>query len=431
MEGTLGCNKELVSENGAVYQVKELLGSGGQGEVYKVYSDGHYYALKWYFKHMATDNQKNILYNLIEKGSPDKMFLWPQDMIIEDAFFGYIMPLRPQNYKSIVDMMKRKAEPTFRVLCKAAYNLTVGYQKLHSKGYSYRDISFGNVFFNPESGEVLICDNDNVSVNGDNTSTVYGTPRFMAPEIVTGKSKPSTDTDLYSMAILLFYMFMLHHPLEGKREASIKCLDIHAMNSLYGTNPVFIFDPVDKSNKALVGYHDNALIYWDLYPKYFKDLFTKSFTEGINYPTKRIVEREWQEAIAKLRTHIIYCDKCSMESFYDEEKEKNNAGHVCWSCQSIINLPKRLIIGHNQLMLNKGFVLLSHDVERDFNLNKIIGTVVSNPTNERLLGLKNESSSQWTYIKTDGTKVQVPIGKTVPIIKGTKVEINNKIGEFA
>lgn len=40
-----------------------------------------------------------------------------------------------------------------------------------------------NLFFDPDTGDVLICDNDNVSANGVNHSSVYGTPRFMAPEM--------------------------------------------------------------------------------------------------------------------------------------------------------------------------------------------------------------------------------------------------------
>jgi hypothetical protein len=39
-------------------------------------------------------------------------------------------------------------------------------------GYSYRDISFGNLFFDPDTGDVLICDNDNVSANGKDMSGV-------------------------------------------------------------------------------------------------------------------------------------------------------------------------------------------------------------------------------------------------------------------
>lgn len=65
------------------------------------------------------------------------------------------------------------------------------------------------MFFDPDTGDVLICDNDNVSANGIDNSSVYGTPRFMAPEIVMGQAKPSRNTDLYSLAVLLFYMFTI------------------------------------------------------------------------------------------------------------------------------------------------------------------------------------------------------------------------------
>lgn len=155
--------------------------------------------------------------------------------------------------------------------------VSICYQKLHTMGYSYRDISFGNMFFDPDTGDVLICDNDNVSANGIDNSSVYGTPRFMAPEIVMGQAKPSRNTDLYSLAVLLFYMFMMGHPLEGKLEAEIKCMDIHAMNKLYGKNPIFIYDPNDKSNRPVKGYQDNVIIYWELYPQVIRDLFIKSF----------------------------------------------------------------------------------------------------------------------------------------------------------
>ena len=144
MEGMLNINKTLTGVSLLNYKVLKLLGAGGQGEVYEVEQNGKHYALKWYFKYTASEEQKNILENLIMKGSPDESFLWPQDLIDRKTAgesFGYIMPLRPNNYKSIVDMMKRRAEPSFYALCRAAYNLTNGYQKLHTMGYSYRDIA--------------------------------------------------------------------------------------------------------------------------------------------------------------------------------------------------------------------------------------------------------------------------------------------------
>jgi len=293
MNGHLKTGTLLTSESKTKYKVVSLIGAGSQGEVYDVTAGDKHYALKWYFSHMATKDQKEILDDLVVKGSPDTSFLWPQDIIFKSfgESFGYIMPLRPKEFMSIVDLMKRRAEPTFLSLCRAAYNLTNGYKKLHAMGYSYRDISFGNVFFNPDNGDVLICDNDNVSPNRFDNCTVYGTPRFMAPEIVIGKEKPSRNTDLYSLAVLLFYMLMLGHPLEGKLEYSIKCMDVHAMNRLFGTHPVFVYDPRDKSNLPVKGYHDNVIEFWKLYPQSIRDLFIQSFTEGLSSPNKRVTEK--------------------------------------------------------------------------------------------------------------------------------------------
>ena len=50
--------------------------------------------------------------------------------------------------------------------------------------------SFGNAFFDPDNGDVLIADNDNVSVDGAGVLGVLGTPRFMAPEVVRGEAVP-------------------------------------------------------------------------------------------------------------------------------------------------------------------------------------------------------------------------------------------------
>ena len=81
---------------------------------------------------------------------------------------------------------------------------------------------------------------------------VLGTPGFMAPEIVRGEKRPSRETDRYSLSVLLFYLFMVNHPLEGKLEANIKWMDYAARVKLYGTDPVFIFDPDNRTTIKVV-----------------------------------------------------------------------------------------------------------------------------------------------------------------------------------
>lgn len=431
MEGKLKIGTVLSSESGSTYHVKKLLGSGGQGEVYEVECGSRKFALKWYFRNTATTAQKAILENLIAKGKPDDSFLWPLDMVMgDDGLFGYVMELRPAEYKSIVDLMKRKAEPSFYCLCSAAFNLTKGYQRLHSMGYSYRDISFGNLFFDPDTGDVLICDNDNVSVNGQADSSVYGTPRFMAPEIVVGKAKPSRNTDLFSLSVLLFYMFMLNHPLEGKLEANIKCMDIYAMNKLYGTDPVFIFDPDNKSNRPLRGYQDNALIYWDLYPAALKDLFTQAFTVGLDCPARRVTENKWLEIFANMMSQIIICPICGAEVFLDSEREAVGAGHTCWNCQRAVTVPSTMIIDKRRIIISKDMKLYRHHISGDYDMTSVVGTISVNPANPSMLGLRNESSENWTYIKADGTQMPVAPGRSAAIAKGAMVNFGQLTGEF-
>ena len=432
MNGLLKEETILTSECGNKYTVKKLLGAGGQGEVYDVEHNGQHLALKWYYKHTATRAQKEILDNLIAKGSPDDSFLWPSDLIFTSMgeSFGYIMPLRPKNYKSIVDMMKRRAEPSFYALCRAAFQLTKGYQKLHAMGYSYRDISFGNVFFDPDTGDVLICDNDNVSVNGSEISSVYGTPRFMAPEIVVGKAKPSRNTDLFSLAVLLFYMFMLNHPLEGKLEADIKCMDVYAMNKLYGTNPIFIFDPNDKSNRPVRGYQDNALIYWDLYPETLKALFIQAFTVGLQSPNRRVTENKWLEVLANLMSGIVICPHCGAEVFYDAKKAVMGVAHICWACQQTVTIPAKLETEKSVVLLTADTKLYAHHTLENYDMETVKGSVVQNPKNPNLWGIRNEDTVNWTYIKADGTQIPVAPGKSAAIAPGAKIHFGQVIGEF-
>jgi len=421
--------------SGVPCEVEQFLGGGGQGEVYRASLAGQTVALKWYFPASATAVQREALAALVKKGAPDQRFLWPMDLASESGVpeFGYVMPLREPRYKGIVDLMKRRIEPTFRALAKAGHELSDSFLQLHARGMCYRDISFGNVFFDPKTGDILICDNDNVAVDEGGDSTILGTPSFMAPEVVRGDAVPSTQTDLFSLAVLLFYMLMVHHPLEGRQESSIKCLDLPARTKLYGTHPLFIFDPDDDANQPVPGHHDNAIAYWPIYPQFLRDLFIKAFTDGIRDPVNgRVRESQWRSAMVRLRDSIMYCAGCGRENFYDGETLKAPGGKPapCWSCKQAIQLPPRIRIGSNTVMLNHDTQLFPHHVDHQkmYDFSQPIAAVVQHPTNPKIWGLKNLSAEKWVITAADGSMKDVEPGRSVTLAGGTRINFGGVEG---
>lgn len=442
MNGTLSAGDSVHTVSGRVAcTVQEFLADGGQGEVYRARLGGTDLALKWYFPHQATPEQRRSLEQLISKGPPDGRFLWPLHLVESPrhpSTFGYLMPLRARTYRSILDLVKRRVDPSFRVLATAGFHLADAFQLVHSHGLCYRDISFGNAFLDPSSGSVLICDNDNVAVDGTDAGGVLGTPDFMAPEIVRGEGKPSTHTDLYSLAVLLFYIFHIHHPLFGKRVLAIRCLDLPARRRLCGDEPLFIFDPKDRANEAVGPQADdsgeagaNALAFWPIYPTFLRDLFTKSFTDGLRDPNKshRVRETEWRDAMIQLRDAIFHCG-CGVEVFYDAATVRSGAS--CWSCKRPLQFPFRLRLRNRDVvMLTQQTLLYPHHLvaDREYDFSKPLAEVSQNPTNPAILGLKNLSTEKWVRELPDGTMQDVPPGRSVALSEGLRINFGPWSGE--
>ena len=417
--------------------VGDLIGAGSQGEVYRASLDGKAVALKWYFPHWVKSDPglRRNLEIAVRQGSPSERFLWPFDLAVSanTSGFGYVMPLRDQRYRSLIDIMKRRTEPSFRALATAGFEIADSYLLLHTSGLCYSDISFGNVFLDPKNGQVCICDNDNVHVDGQPTG-VGGTIGFMAPEIVRGEAMPSSDTDLFSLSVLLFYLFMLHHPLEGQRELEVKCFDYPAKKKLYGTDPLFVYDPGDDRNQPVPGYHDNVLAFWPIYPEFLRNLFVKAFTTGIRDPKNgRVRESEWRAAMIRLRDSIVYCQTCGSENFFGQTGDGTQATQdSCWSCHVELNLPFRIQIGRTFVMLNHDTELFPHHVDgqRIYDFSAPVAKVARHPTDPGIWGLKNLTGEKWSVTDSDGKAIEVEPGRNVSLTVGRKINFGRSQGEI-
>ncbi|PSL53367.1 protein kinase-like protein [Saccharothrix carnea] len=416
--------ERLDSESGTPVAVGDVLGAGGQGEVREGRTpDGRVVAIKWYLPPFQNDElRRNITY-LVNEHAPSAKFLWPEDIVFKDGEFGYVMPLRPPDYVSLTRVLGRKVPMRFRQLVQAAGHTVSAFKALQAKGLFYCDISDANLFVEPRTGDILICDNDNVG-SSRTAPRVLGTPRFMAPEIVRNEKKPSALTDSFSMAVLLFLLLMNDHPLQGEAESRIHVFDAAAMRRIYGTQPVFIFDPHDASNRPIPGVHVNASIFWELYPQAVRDIFTKVFTAGLADPARRPTFGEWETAISATLDAIFACPHCGRENFYCSTRRVA----TCWGCRKAMQVPMKLVIdGRRTVVLDRDTKLYAHHVNRRGDVvltDPPLAEISKHPTQDRY-GLKNLSTLPW-FVTLPGSQVASPIapGRSVALVPGSQIEFN-------
>lgn len=415
----------LRTSSGRALTLHRLIGEGSQGAVYEASDDkGSRSAVKLYYASTGGDAQRQLIEDLIDRGAPDARFLWPQETLeSDDGRFGYVMSLRPDTYAGLADLLTGRADATFATACRLCIELADAFLKLHSNGLCYRDISFGNVFFEPSSGAILICDNDNVGIDGASRSGVLGTRRFMAPEIVRRESLPSAATDLYSLSVLLFYVLMMGHPLLGRRELDFACWDDRAESELFGREPVFVFDPTDRSNEPAPSVHDAVLQYWDLYPGYVREQFVQAFTQGLVDPYARVRESVWRTTLSRLRDGIVKCTRCNREGFV----ERGVATASCWSCRSQLSEPNWLVLGRRAVAVSEGAHLHGHHLNGDYDYATTIAEVVRHPTNPDLLGLRNLTEGLWTARLPGGDEREVEPGRSVRVTPGVEVDLGRVV----
>lgn len=409
--------------SGRTIEVVRLIGEGSQGTVFEARTDdGDPVALKWYHRHTASPAQHGAIVDLVDRGAPDDRFLWPQELVHTDGIegFGYVMALRPQRYAGLVDLLTAKVDAPFSVVCRLCIELADSFLMLHSQGLCYRDISFGNVFFEPTTGVPLICDNDNVGIDGAGPASVLGTRRFMAPEIVRREAAPSIESDLYSLAVLLFYVLMTGHPLIGRREAEFECWDERAESELFGREPVFVFDPDDHSNEPTPGLHGSVLNYWGLYPGFVRELFVQAFTRGLRDPRDgRVRESVWRSSMARLRACIVACPHCRKQNFADPV----GTARTCWFCDRVLDPPAWLRIERRVVALGLDSTVLAHDLRQDRDLDTVVARVGEHPTRPGVVGLMNLTPRSWWVTTVEGERREVGQGRSVRIQEGTHIDL--------
>ena len=421
---------KIVDKNNVAVSVNSLISdSGGQGDVYRATYKGHEYALKWYCKH-SDDVIGGAQYSTISKiygedKKPSEKFIWPLILVTEEnpsdgKKFGYLMELLPDGYFEMEDFLRMDEDPkavrfnSYNSMLVAGMNLAAAMSKLHYKGWSYKDLNPKNFAINPENGDVLVVDNDNVSVDGDLCS-VKGMKGYMAPEIPKSNYElnPNRVTDYYSLATVLYRLFFVDHPMEGKAWEKYPLCTDKVEDYLYAIKPIFHFDPNDDSNRPTEVYAPNALERWRAMPQELRALFIRAFTEGIKEPSKRPPENEWISTIAKSRDKLIRINQ-GREQFVNFSDLKS--------------IPQRCLslkIGSNQIAVYPQKAL--YQISVDGNAREyatIVGGIVYDKQTDRMK-VRNMSSIIWRcYDPTTKQLTDIGKGQEYPLFSGVMIEFH-------
>lgn len=404
-------NSRIRLDDGREATVERLFGEGAQGAVYSVVVDGERKALKWFRKKPSEGFLKNIRKN-ISSGAPSPHFLWPEALTKpREGSMGYIMPLKAENSYEFSKFRLAKVRFTsIKAILEAAKNLCDAFRLLHAHGLSYQDLNDGGFFINPDTGAVGICDCDNVYPHGEN-SGILGKARYMAPEVVMGKTLPNSYTDRFSLTVILFMLFCIDHPFEGFNVVKRPCLTEEIERQLFGKDILFVFDRERADNRPVRGVHHNLLMMWPMIPTPLRDAFTEQFSRKvINSPQDRMTEMQWIKLLTSVSDRLLRCPVCGDEMFVD------GTSGTCINprCKRSITANFILEGGGHSIPLIANNRIDAEDGSR-------LALVIAKPGSSDALLLKNISTSEWMIETPSGKTISIAAGAFMPVKANLKI----------
>ena len=413
---------EIVKDTlGNQIRIEKHLASGGQGEVYvgRHLGTKEKVAVKFWFAKGITVEAKDRVSLMAQLENPDRRRLvWPKGMI--EGNRGFWMKLAVPDF---VTIDSRTTDPAvakrlrMSVLYRACAEFPEVFSSLHSNGWIFQDVNSKNLLFNVLTGDVFVLDVDNlVRMQERIFVTAYETT---APELMLGKAPVSVNTDLFGLAVNLFLLLFVNHPLYGRR---VGLVSAETRMEHEAKNPLFIFDPKDKSNRP--GESERAAeILWPGAPGIVRELFTRAFTVGLREPEARVRKSEWSKLFSTVLNWIARCDKCKSEVLIDFSSKTPKLPTERCRCLST-GVMKRLHVGGSKkdvvVYPSKG--LVSSDLGGI--TSTVLGAVKRHPRKKDVVGLTNKSKEVWSATLPDGRTTTCKPRETIELRPGLSLGLS-------
>jgi DNA-binding helix-hairpin-helix protein with protein kinase domain len=216
------------ASNGAIVNLAQVLGRGGEGTVHAV-GDSPKHVAKIYVKAPGANKVEKL--KLMARGRSKALLgvaAWPVDLLVDDqgVVRGFLMgriAARQDAHRLYSPKSRRRTFPAadFRFVVRAATNVARAFAQIHAAGHVIGDVNHGNALIGRDGTAVLIdCDSIQVTEQGRTFPCDVGSPLFTPPELQGKRFRGllrTTNHDCFGLAALLFhFLFQGRHPFAGR-----------------------------------------------------------------------------------------------------------------------------------------------------------------------------------------------------------------------
>jgi serine/threonine protein kinase len=290
------------------------------------------------------------------------------------------------------------------------------------------------------------CDN----VSAGNVKSVFGTPKYVAPEVYITE-RPDSISDRYSMAVFFYRLLVGGYPLEGQKTAAYiikKGLDDskpEVAKILFSDMALFAFDEKDKSNR-IVNVSESSIpqdeintwniqaYCWSILPSKLKSMFQRVFSENLKGEGKdrRPTENQWIDAFNDIiQNNLVKC-KCGKYNFAGSGQ--------CLFCSKKLPTPPSPPPPTPKKVIPVNAVKYKTQTGKEIFTDKLDGTEVSSvfgkgqiilesvlfSETKKMMKVKNKSGCRINLTHPSGTKSYCIDSASAFLMNGTEIEIETE-----
>lgn len=314
--------------------VAELIGKGGEGEVYAIKGRSEL-AVKIYNTGLRAKREEKVR-AMVGKRLADgtELIAYPVGVVTDERgnFLGFSMRLI-SGYRPLHELYSPKSrqhhfpKADYRFIVHAALNVARAVGKVHQNGCVIGDLNHSGVLVAQDATIVLIdADSFQFNLNGKTYPCIVGVPDFTPPEL-HGKNLASVqrtiEHDNFGLAVAIFHLlFMGRHPYAGRFNGpDISMGDAIAQNR-------FAYSLTRQSATRTIP--PPGALTLDMFPGAMARIFENAF--GLT-PSARPSALDWIHALNSLEGSLNHCSTVKTHYYYPSSargcawcKLTNNSG---------------------------------------------------------------------------------------------------------